>query len=87
MDVQERDIEDLFYKYGKIRDIELKNNRGTIPFAFIRFEDPRWVLGMVSGKSIHFPLVGYLKFLWYNIISSDWQQGMDGDGHFQVFDH
>lgn len=41
MDVQERDIEDLFYKYGKIREIELKNNRGTIPFAFIRFEDPR----------------------------------------------
>lgn len=41
MDVQERDIEDLFYKYGKIRDIELKNNRGTIPFAFVRFEDPR----------------------------------------------
>uniref|UniRef100_A0A3Q1JDD8 RRM domain-containing protein n=1 Tax=Anabas testudineus TaxID=64144 RepID=A0A3Q1JDD8_ANATE len=27
MDIQERDIEDLFYKYGKIRDIELKNNR------------------------------------------------------------
>jgi len=40
-DVQERDIEDLFFKYGKIRDVELKNNRGTIPFAFIRFEDPR----------------------------------------------
>lgn len=40
-DVQERDIEDLFFKYGKIRDIELKNNRGTIPFAFVRFEDPR----------------------------------------------
>lgn len=53
MDIQERDIEDLFYKYGKIRDIELKNNRGTIPFAFIRFEDPRWVLGMISAKSIH----------------------------------
>lgn len=41
MDVQERDIEDIFYKYGKIRDIELKNNRSTIPFAFVRFEDPR----------------------------------------------
>ncbi|KAF3702040.1 Serine/arginine-rich splicing factor 9 Splicing factor, arginine/serine-rich 9 [Channa argus] len=47
MDVQERDIEDLFYKYGKIRDIELKNNRGTIPFAFVRFEDPRdWQQGL-----------------------------------------
>lgn len=55
MDVQERDIEDLFYKYGKIREIELKNNRGTIPFAFVRFEDPRWVLRMVFGNSNHTP--------------------------------
>ncbi|XP_029025258.1 serine/arginine-rich splicing factor 9 [Betta splendens] len=51
MDVQERDIEDLFYKYGKIRDIELKNNRGTIPFAFIRFEDPRDADDAVYGRN------------------------------------
>lgn len=51
MDVQERDIEDLFFKYGKIRDIELKNNRGTIPFAFVRFEDPRWVPGLMLSFS------------------------------------
>lgn len=40
VDIQERDLEDLFYKYGKIREIELKS-RGSIPFAFIQFEDPR----------------------------------------------
>ncbi|XP_077354476.1 serine/arginine-rich splicing factor 9 [Festucalex cinctus] len=51
MDVQERDIEDLFYKYGKIREIELKNNRGTIPFAFIRFEDPRDADDAVYGRN------------------------------------
>ncbi|XP_062383546.1 serine/arginine-rich splicing factor 9 [Sardina pilchardus] len=51
MDVQERDIEDLFYKYGKIRDIELKNNRGTIPFAFVRFEDPRDAEDAVYGRN------------------------------------
>ncbi|XP_016369734.1 serine/arginine-rich splicing factor 1-like [Sinocyclocheilus rhinocerous] len=51
MDVQERDIEDLFYKYGKIRDIELKNNRGTIPFAFVRFEDPRDAEDAVFGRN------------------------------------
>ena len=62
VDVQERDIEDLFYKYGKIRDIELKNNRGTIPFAFVRFEDPRWVFGMVFAKSNHIPFASYLNF-------------------------
>uniref|UniRef100_A0A3Q3MQE4 Serine/arginine-rich splicing factor 9 n=1 Tax=Labrus bergylta TaxID=56723 RepID=A0A3Q3MQE4_9LABR len=51
MDIQERDIEDLFYKYGKIRDIELKNNRGTIPFAFVRFEDPRDADDAVYGRN------------------------------------
>ncbi|KAJ8338883.1 hypothetical protein SKAU_G00356690 [Synaphobranchus kaupii] len=50
-DVQERDIEDLFFKYGKIRDIELKNNRGTIPFAFVRFEDPRDAEDAVYGRN------------------------------------
>ncbi|KAK1160096.1 UNVERIFIED_CONTAM: hypothetical protein FKN15_045482 [Acipenser sinensis] len=50
-DVQERDVEDLFYKYGKIRDIELKNNRGTIPFAFVRFEDPRDAEDAVHGRN------------------------------------
>ncbi|NP_001299828.1 serine/arginine-rich splicing factor 9 [Danio rerio] len=51
MDVQERDIEDLFFKYGKIRDIELKNNRSTIPFAFVRFEDPRDAEDAVFGRN------------------------------------
>ncbi|XP_077479726.1 serine/arginine-rich splicing factor 9 [Stigmatopora argus] len=51
MDIQERDIEALFYKYGKIREIELKNNRGTIPFAFIRFEDPRDADDAVYGRN------------------------------------
>ncbi|KAJ8261476.1 hypothetical protein COCON_G00171990 [Conger conger] len=50
-DVQERDLEDLFFKYGKIRDIELKNNRGTIPFAFVRFEDPRDAEDAVYGRN------------------------------------
>uniref|UniRef100_A0A3B3QPX7 Serine/arginine-rich splicing factor 9 n=2 Tax=Paramormyrops kingsleyae TaxID=1676925 RepID=A0A3B3QPX7_9TELE len=50
-DVQERDIEDLFFKFGKIRDIELKNNRGTIPFAFVRFEDPRDAEDAVYGRN------------------------------------
>lgn len=39
-DVRERDIEDLFYKYGKISQINLKDGRGP-PFAFVEFEDPR----------------------------------------------
>lgn len=42
-DVREKDLEDLFYKYGRIREIELKNRHGLVPFAFVRFEDPRIV--------------------------------------------
>ncbi|XP_034048844.1 serine/arginine-rich splicing factor 9 [Thalassophryne amazonica] len=51
MDIQERDLEDLFFKYGKIAEVELKNNRGTIPFAFIRFEDPRDAEDAVYGRN------------------------------------
>ena len=40
-DVREKDLEDLFYKYGRISEIELKNRHGLVPFAFVRFEDPR----------------------------------------------
>uniref|UniRef100_A0A1A8GAF5 Serine/arginine-rich splicing factor 9 n=2 Tax=Nothobranchius korthausae TaxID=1143690 RepID=A0A1A8GAF5_9TELE len=49
--VTERDIEDLFFKYGKIREVELKNNRGTVPFAFVRFEDPRDADDAVYGRN------------------------------------
>ena len=41
-DIRTRDIEDLFYKFGKITFIDLKNRRGP-PFAFVEFEDPRLV--------------------------------------------
>lgn len=41
-DVRTRDIEDLFYKFGKITYIDLKNRRGP-PFSFIEFDDPRFV--------------------------------------------
>ncbi|XP_015240612.1 serine/arginine-rich splicing factor 9 [Cyprinodon tularosa] len=51
MDVQERDLEDLFFKYGKIREIELKGNGATIPFAFIRFEDPRDAEDAIFGRN------------------------------------
>jgi arginine/serine-rich splicing factor 1/9 len=39
-DIRTKDIEDLFYKYGKIAFIDMKNRRGP-PFAFVEFEDPR----------------------------------------------
>ncbi|KAK2710949.1 serine/arginine-rich splicing factor 1-like [Artemia franciscana] len=39
-DIREKDVEDLFYKFGKITFIDLKNRKGP-PFAFVEFEDPR----------------------------------------------
>jgi len=39
-DIRSKDIEDLFYKFGKIVFIDLKNQRGP-PFAFVEFEDKR----------------------------------------------
>jgi len=39
-DIRDRDLEDLFHKFGRINYIDLKNRRGP-PFAFIEFEDPR----------------------------------------------
>ena len=40
-DVKARDIEDIFYKYGKIAFINLKGGSTGPPFAFLEFEDPR----------------------------------------------
>jgi len=48
-DIRERDVEDIFYKYGKITMIELKNSKGP-PFAFIEFDDPRDASDSVKYK-------------------------------------
>ena len=40
--VRSRDLEDVFYKYGKIVDIDIHSTRGGgAPFAFVLFEDDR----------------------------------------------
>ena len=48
-DIRVRDLEDVFYKYGKIVDVDLhtgggRGERPGAPFAFVEFEDPRQVL-------------------------------------------
>lgn len=55
-DIRERDLEDIFYKYGRIAEIDLKTRRGNgPPFAFVEFEDTRLVLvrriSYLVGKS------------------------------------
>eukprot|EP01041_Mallomonas_annulata_P008980 gene8980-18583_t len=41
MDIRERDVDDLFYKYGRIRDIDLKTPSRPPAYAFITFDDVR----------------------------------------------
>eukprot|EP00035_Acanthoeca_spectabilis_P002595 m.88511 g.88511 ORF g.88511 m.88511 type:complete len:261 (+) comp11652_c0_seq3:56-838(+) len=39
-DIRERELDDLFGKYGRIRSLDIKGGAGR-PFAFIEFTDPR----------------------------------------------
>lgn len=51
--VDERDLEDIFYKYGDISDVDLKIPRygtGGTPFAFVEFSDPRDAEDAVRGR-------------------------------------
>ncbi|KAL4002872.1 Serine/arginine-rich splicing factor 1 [Acanthocheilonema viteae] len=48
-DVKQRDLEDIFYKYGRINFIDIKFTR-DIPFAFIEFDDPRDARDAVQGR-------------------------------------
>lgn len=41
-DIRTKDIQDLFHKFGKVTFVDLKNRRGP-PFAFVEFEDSRYV--------------------------------------------
>jgi len=44
-DVRSSDVEDVFYKYGRLRNVDIKDGGGRgPPFAFVEFEDPRWEL-------------------------------------------
>uniref|UniRef100_F7ISW2 Serine/arginine-rich splicing factor 1 n=1 Tax=Callithrix jacchus TaxID=9483 RepID=F7ISW2_CALJA len=49
-DIRTKDIEDVFYKYGAIRDIDLKKRCGGPPFAFVELQDPRDMEDMVYGR-------------------------------------
>lgn len=50
IDIREREIEDLFYKYGRIRDIDLKTPSRPPAFAFISFDDERDAEDAIRGR-------------------------------------
>eukprot|EP00898_Chlorokybus_atmophyticus_P007888 jgi/Chlat1/80/Chrsp1S00210 len=49
-DVREREIEDLFYKYGRIIEIDLKLPPRPPGYCFIEFEDPRDAEDAIRGR-------------------------------------
>ncbi|CAK5090242.1 unnamed protein product [Meloidogyne enterolobii] len=50
-DIRQKDIEDIFQKYGKITYIDIKSKpvRGP-PFAFVDFDDPRDAEDAIRGR-------------------------------------
>ena len=46
-DIRSSDIEDLFYKFGKIVEVDLHTYRDKDPFAFVEFDDKRFVNSVV----------------------------------------
>lgn len=49
-DIRSKDIQDLFHKFGKVTFVDLKNRRGP-PFAFVEFEDARYVYDLLINAS------------------------------------
>ncbi|XP_019186950.1 PREDICTED: serine/arginine-rich splicing factor SR30-like isoform X2 [Ipomoea nil] len=49
-DTREREVEDLFYKYGHIVDIDLKIPSRPPGYAFVEFEDPRDAEDAIRGR-------------------------------------
>ena len=67
--IDERDLEDIFYKYGDIADVDLKIPRygtGGTPFAFVEFHDPRYVemrLFQLVNTSFQDFVIFFLRYL------------------------
>lgn len=70
-DCRNNELEDIFYKYGRIRYIDIKKARGP-PFAFVEFDDPLDAEDAVRGRD------GY-NFDGYRL-KVEFQKGSRGGG-------
>lgn len=50
LDVREREVEDLFYKYGRVVEIDLKLPSRPPGFAFVEFSDTRDASDACRGR-------------------------------------
>eukprot|EP01024_Parvocaulis_polyphysoides_P058546 TRINITY_DN629_c0_g1_i1.p1 TRINITY_DN629_c0_g1~~TRINITY_DN629_c0_g1_i1.p1 ORF type:complete len:333 (-),score=55.61 TRINITY_DN629_c0_g1_i1:280-1278(-) len=53
LDIRERELDDLFYKYGKILRIDLKTPARPPAYAFIEYDDSRDALDAVRSRDGH----------------------------------
>eukprot|EP01023_Acetabularia_acetabulum_P049810 TRINITY_DN5339_c0_g1_i1.p1 TRINITY_DN5339_c0_g1~~TRINITY_DN5339_c0_g1_i1.p1 ORF type:complete len:351 (+),score=81.14 TRINITY_DN5339_c0_g1_i1:415-1467(+) len=53
LDIRERELDDLFYKYGKIMRIDLKTPARPPAYAFIEYDDSRDALDAVRFRDGH----------------------------------
>ena len=53
MNIRTREVENLFYKYGEIMDIDLKLPLRPPAYAFIDFKDPRDAEDAIDGRDGH----------------------------------
>ena len=50
MDIRTKDVEDLFWKYGRIRDIECKTPARPPAFSFVTFEHYQDAIDAIKGR-------------------------------------
>lgn len=81
MDIQRRDLEDLFTQYGKISLIELKSYGDSAPFAFIQYEDPRDADDAINGRNGS--EFGDVKLRVENVRGGKRDGQREGDGYYR----
>lgn len=65
-DVRSTDIEDIFYKYGRVQNVDIKHGGGRgPPFAFLEFDDMRLVAYFPSNLSIPSPSIIINKYTFF----------------------
>lgn len=74
-DCRTKELEDIFYKYGRIRYVDVKKARGP-PFAFVEFDDPLDADDAVRGRD------GY-NFDGYKLKVEKQKGSRGGDGGFR----
>ncbi|XP_055336923.1 serine/arginine-rich splicing factor 1-like [Paramacrobiotus metropolitanus] len=81
-DVREKDLEDIFRKYGRIEHLDLRTNKGP-PFAFLDFGDTRDAEDAIRGRD-GYDFDGYRMRVEYPRSFRDerggFSRGRDGGG-------